>query len=73
MKGFILGLVIGIIILPIGGYIYFSYGYAPMATAAPPMPFEKKMASLALRAHIKAEAPKSAPIQPDEPILTAGA
>lgn len=73
MKAFIVGLVIGIIVLPICGYTYFRFGYAPMATAAPPMPFEKKMASLALRAHIKAEAPKSAPIQPDGANLTAGA
>lgn len=70
---FILGLLIGIIILPICGYIYFRFGYAPVATAAAPMPFEKKMASLALHARIRAEAPKDAPIQPDEPNLTAGA
>jgi thiosulfate dehydrogenase len=70
---FILGLIIGLIILPVCGYFYFRFGYAPVATAAPPMPFEKKMASMALRARIRAEAPKDAPIQPDEPNLTAGA
>ncbi|HKE32351.1 MAG TPA: cytochrome c, partial [Candidatus Angelobacter sp.] len=70
---FILGLIIGILILPLCGYIYFRFGYAPVATAAAPMPFEKKMASMALRAKIRAEAPKSSPIQPDEPNLTAGA
>jgi mono/diheme cytochrome c family protein len=73
LKTFILGLVIGIIIPPICGYIYFRFGYAPVATSAAPMPFEKKMAKLALSARIKAEAPKSAPIQPDESNLTAGA
>ena len=70
---FILGLIIGILILPLCGYIYFRFGYAPVATAAAPMPFEKKMVSMALRAKIRAEAPKSSPIQPDEPNLTAGA
>lgn len=70
---FIIGLIIGLIILPICGYIYFRFGYAPVATSAAPMPFEKKMASLALRARIKAEAPKNVPLQPDEPNLTAGA
>ncbi len=73
MKGFIFGLIIGIIILPICGYIYFRFGYAPVATAATPMPFEKTMAHLALRARISAEAPKNAPIQPDEGNLTTGA
>jgi mono/diheme cytochrome c family protein len=73
VRGFILGLIIGIIILPICGYIYFRYGYAPVATAAAPMPFEKKMASMALRARIHAEAPKDVPIQPDDANLTAGA
>lgn len=70
---FIIGLILGLIILPICGYIYFRFGYAPVATAAPPMPFEKKMASMALRARINSEAPKNVPIQPDEPNLTAGA
>jgi mono/diheme cytochrome c family protein len=70
---FILGLIIGLVILPICGYMYFRFGYAPVATSAAPMPFEKKMASLALRTRIRAEAPKDVPIQPDEPNLTAGA
>jgi mono/diheme cytochrome c family protein len=73
VRGFIPGLIIGIIILPICGYIYFRYGYAPVATASAPMPFEKKMASMALRARIHAEAPKNVPIQPDDANLTAGA
>lgn len=70
---FIIGLIIGIIILLGWGYCYFRFGYAPVATSAAPMPFEKKMASLALKARLSKEAPKSAPIQPDEPNLTAGA
>lgn len=73
MKGFIFGLVIGVLILPVCGYIYFRFGYAPVATSATPMPFEKKMAGLALHARIQAEAPKNVPIQPDEANLTAGA
>ena len=70
---FILGFVIGIIVLPIFGYFYFRFGFAPVAASAAPMPFEKTMANMALRARIRSEAPKSAPIQPDEPNLTAGA
>lgn len=70
---FLFGFIIGVIILPICGYFYFRLGYAPVATSAAPMPFEKMMAGMALRARIHAEAPKSAPIQPDEPNLTSAA
>lgn len=70
---FILGFIIGIIVLPICGYFYFRLGYAPVATSAAPMPFEKTMAAMALRARMHAEAPKTSPIQADEPNLTAGA
>jgi mono/diheme cytochrome c family protein len=73
LKAFILGLVIGTLILPMCGYMYFRFGYAPVATSASPMPFEKKMASMAIRARIRAEAPKKVPVQPDEPNLTLGA
>lgn len=73
MKTLIFGVLIGIIIVPICGYMYFRFGYAPVATAAAPMPFEKKMARLALHARIGAEAPKNVPLQSDEPNLTAGA
>ncbi|PYP87870.1 MAG: hypothetical protein DMG65_16335 [Candidatus Angelobacter sp. Gp1-AA117] len=72
-SAFLLGLIIGILILPVIGYIYFRFGYAPIATAAPPMPFEKKMARMALRARIAAEAPKNSPMQADPANLTAGA
>ena len=70
---FFLGLIIGLLILPAIGYVYFRFGYAPVATASSPMPFEKKMASMALHARINKEAPKQVPIPVDEPNLTPGA
>lgn len=73
MRKFILGIIIGLLIPAAVGYCYFRYGYAPVATASAPMPFEKTMASMALRARIHNEAPKNAPIQPTEQNLTAGA
>jgi hypothetical protein len=33
--------------------LYFSAGLAPVATADPPMPFEKELANMALDAHIE--------------------
>ena len=72
-SAFLLGLIIGVLILPAIGYLYFRFGYAPVATAASPMPFEKKMASMALHARIAAEAPKNSLMQPDPANLAAGA
>ena len=70
---FLLGLIIGLLLWPAMGYLYFRFGYAPVATAAPPMPFEKRLARLALHARLAAEAPQSAPMQPDPATLAAGA
>jgi thiosulfate dehydrogenase len=74
VKTFILGLVIGLLIPAAIGYGYFRFGFAPMAASAAPIPFEKTMARMALRAHIANEAPKKdAPVPADESNLTQGA
>jgi thiosulfate dehydrogenase len=70
---FFLGIIFCLVVLALGGYLYFRFGYAPVSTSAPPMPFERRLASMALHARIQAEAPKDSPIKPDEPNLTAGA
>jgi len=42
------------VLLIAGGiYFYFSTGRAPMATKAPPMPFESKLAKLGLHAYLE--------------------
>lgn len=73
MGKFIFGLILGLLIPAAIGYCYFRYGYAPVATSSAPMPFEKTMARMALKARISKEAPRKAPIQPTEQNLTAGA
>ncbi|HKT48882.1 MAG TPA: cytochrome c [Candidatus Angelobacter sp.] len=73
MGRFIFGVIIGLLIPAAIGYCYFRYGYAPVATSSAPMPFEKTMARMALKARISKEAPKNAPIQPTEDNLTSGA
>ena len=60
---FILGLLIGIIIIPVSIYFYFRFGYAPVATAASPIPFEKTLARMGMNARIQAEYPRSIPFQ----------
>jgi thiosulfate dehydrogenase len=73
VKAFLVGLIFGLIIIPVGVYEYFSSGSAPVAAGAEPMPFEKMLASKALHARMAKEVPKSVPIQWDEANLTAGA
>jgi thiosulfate dehydrogenase len=73
LKTFIIGLVIGLILVPLCVYIYFATGTAPVATAAPAMPFEKTLASSALHARIAKEMPKTVPVPADEADFIAGA
>lgn len=70
---FILGVIIGIILVLGTGYFYFSTGRAPVATSDKPMPFEKMLANKALHARIDKEMPTSAPLPADEETFMAGA
>lgn len=40
----VFGMILGAVAIVLGIYLYFVTGHAPMATSAPPMPFEKKLA-----------------------------
>ena len=73
MKSFLTGIVIGILIVPVAVYYYFVSGRAPVATADSPLPFERKLAHSALRAHIEKELPKSPTIPANEENFMAGA
>ena len=73
MGKFIFGIIIGIGLICAGVYLYFSTGMAPVATAAQAMPFEKRMARMALHKRVEKEMPKNVPIQPDENNMLAGA
>lgn len=52
LKGILLGIVLGVLLLLACGYFYFAMGHAPVAVASPAMPFERKFASLALHAYL---------------------
>src|ERR1700687_3887891 len=51
-KGLILGILLGVLLIAGGVYYDFASGKAPVATAAPPMPFEKKIAQIGLHAYL---------------------
>jgi thiosulfate dehydrogenase len=73
MGRFLLGLILGLVAIPAIIYLYFASGSAPVATSAPAMPFERKLAHMALDAKIDKEMPKNAPITADEAAYAAGA
>lgn len=70
---FLLGLIIGLIIVPITVYCYFRFGYAPVATGAAAMPFEKTFARMGLHAKMDKEYPRTVPIQGTPENFMAGA
>lgn len=70
IKGIVIGFVFGVLVLAGGAYYYVASGMAPVATADPMMPFERKMANLALDAHIEKQ---HVAVPADESNLLAGA
>ena len=63
---FVAGLILGLLVVPFGAYLYFTGGSAPVATTDSDMPFERFFAKKALSARIAKDMPKSMPIQPNE-------
>jgi thiosulfate dehydrogenase len=70
---FVAGLILGLILVPLGAFIYFTTGMAPVATTDPDMPFETYFAHKALNARVKKDMPKNVPIPATEPNFVAGA
>ncbi len=70
---FLIGLVIGLLLVPIGAFFYLHYGNPPVAVADAPFPFEKQIVHMPLHARIAKDMPKSEPIQATPDNLIAGA
>jgi thiosulfate dehydrogenase len=70
---FLAGLILGLLVIPFGLYLYFSSGSAPVATTDSDLPFEHMLAHKALDARIAKDMPKTVPIQPNEANFLAGA
>ena len=73
MKKFILGLIVGLLLPVIGGYLFIKLGMMPIATNSATLPMEEWVARNSLRARIHKEAPKDSPVPADEPNMTQGA
>lgn len=73
MKGILVGILLGILLVACGAYFYFSTGRAPVAVTDSPMPFEKKFAHMALNAHIAKQPAPNSPVVADEKSYLSGA
>jgi mono/diheme cytochrome c family protein len=65
-KGLLIGIVVGVLLVGVLVYFYFSTGRAPAATTDPPMPFENRLAKMALNAHIDKQRVGDALVAADE-------
>jgi thiosulfate dehydrogenase len=66
MRGFGLGVLVGALLFVGGLYYYFVSGIAPAAAGDTPMPYEHRMASRSLDAHIRKAKVSPPPIEPSE-------
>jgi len=70
---FLLGLILGFLIIPVWVFVYFHTGHPPVAVADLPFLLEKEIVRVPLHARIDKEMPASAPIEASATNLTAGA
>lgn len=73
IKGIVIGFTLAIVLSVGCVFVYFSAGMAPVATTDPPMPFEKKLANMALDAHIEKQHIPPSPVSAAEINFVMGA
>jgi mono/diheme cytochrome c family protein len=69
----VLSFILGVIVFPLAVYVYFVFGKPPVAVADKPFPFEDRIVQIPMNARIHSEMPLSAPIEPTDENLNAGA
>ncbi len=73
LGAFLLGIIVGIVALVAGASVFVKSGGVSMETSAAPLPFEEKLAGMALHASIGDAANQKNPLPPNESNLVAGA
>jgi mono/diheme cytochrome c family protein len=73
LRGVIVGIVVGVLLVIFGIYFYFAGGHAPVTTKSPEMPFEHKLAHMAQHAYLDKQPHLNPPVPPDDTNLIAGA
>jgi thiosulfate dehydrogenase len=69
----LLGIVLGVLLVPVVVLGYLRFGHVPVAVADKPFPQEGLITEIPLHSRIDREMVKTAPMQPDEANLVAGA
>jgi len=73
LKWFVLGMVIPLVVLAFGAYLFVTAGGISMETTAPPLPLEKTVADMALRASLGHAADQKNPLQFNDNTMLAAA
>jgi thiosulfate dehydrogenase len=73
MKGFLLGLILGLLVIPILVGAYLAVGQPPVATADSPFPLEARIVRIPLHARIDREVVKTPPVSASPTNLEIGA
>jgi len=73
LKGVVAGFILALVVIPLVALAYVRSGYVPVATSAPPLPLEHRLASWARKARIGKEMPTTVPVQVTQQNLQAGA
>ena len=69
----LVGMLIGIVLVPATALMYLKYGRPPVAAADAPFPLEKFVADVPLKARIEFEQVTKPPVKSDEDTFVAGA
>src|SRR5580658_2710886 len=69
----LIGIVIGILLIPVGVLAWLSYGHPPVAVTDAAMPFERAITHTPLHTRIDLELPKTVPVEANEATFIAGA
>jgi thiosulfate dehydrogenase len=72
-RALLVGIFLGILLVAAGTWFYFSTGRAPVATTDPPMPFERKLAHIALDSHLDKQPHPEPSVPANEENYLAGA
>ena len=68
-RRFLLGVLVGMLIVPAGALTYLNFGHPPVAVDDTPLPYEKRLVRGPLRARIDREMPREVPVAADEATL----
>jgi len=73
MGRILLGILLGILLVPVAVLGWLKFGNVPVAVADPPLPQERLLTGIPLNERIDREMVKTPPIKADEDNLVAGA